>query len=200
MPTPMEEYLFDLHGYTVIMGALDPDHLRAMNDFLDALPPLQIDQWYGNIDVHSYKGIDGTNLQNIIEGGAIFERLIDHPAWIDLVRHYIGPHDRPFINEGFINIREQGGYIGVHSGGHMPDSRNRTGRSQGEWCCCPADVNGAFDRCGCGRWTDGHSSRQPQVRFSAPDAEGDCGHLRRSRRNGCRHDGGISERGRCPVV
>ena len=28
MPTPMEEYLFDLHGYTVIKGALDPDHLR----------------------------------------------------------------------------------------------------------------------------------------------------------------------------
>ncbi len=38
MPTPMEEYLFDLHGYTVIKGALDPDHLRAMNNFLDALP------------------------------------------------------------------------------------------------------------------------------------------------------------------
>ena len=75
-------------------------------------------------------------LQNIIEGGEFFERLIDYPAWIDLVRHYIGPHDRPFINEGFINIRGRGGYIGVHSGGHMPDSRNRTGRSQGEWCCC----------------------------------------------------------------
>ena len=56
MPTPMEEYLFDLHGYTVIKGALNPDHLRAMNDFLDALPPLQIDQWYGNIDVHTYSG------------------------------------------------------------------------------------------------------------------------------------------------
>ncbi len=68
MPTPMEEYLFDLHGYTVIKEVIDPDHLRAMNDFLDALPPLQIDQWYGNIDVHSYKGIDGRNLQNIIEG------------------------------------------------------------------------------------------------------------------------------------
>ena len=40
MPTPMEEYLFDLHGYTVIKGAIDPDHLRAMNDFLDALPSL----------------------------------------------------------------------------------------------------------------------------------------------------------------
>ena len=136
MPTPMEEYLFDLHGYTVIKGALDLDHLRAMNDFLDALPSLQIDQWYGNIDVHTYSGIDGMNLQNIIEGGEFFERLIDYPAWIDLVRHYIGSHDRPFINEGFINIRGPGGYIGVHSGGHMPDSRNRTGRSQGEWCCC----------------------------------------------------------------
>ena len=171
MPTPMEEYLFDLHGYTVIKGAIDLDHLRVMNDFLDALPSLEIDQWYGNIDVHTYGGIDGMNLQNIIEGGEIFERLIDHPAWIDLVRHYIGPHDRPFINEGFINIRGQGGYIGVHSGGHMPDSRNRTGRSQGEWLL-PADVNGAFDRCGCRRWTDGHNPRQPQVRFSTSNAKG----------------------------
>ena len=122
MPTPMEEYLFDLHGYTIVKGALDPDHVRAMNGFLDALPSLEIDQWYGNIDVHTYKGIDGMNLQNIIEGGEIFERLIDHPAWIDLVRHYIGPHDRPFINEGFINIRRQGGYIGVHLPMSLPKS------------------------------------------------------------------------------
>ena len=27
MPTPMEEYLFDLHGYTDYQGsAIDPDH------------------------------------------------------------------------------------------------------------------------------------------------------------------------------
>lgn len=136
MPTPMEEYLFDLLGYTPIKQAVDPDHVRTMNDFLDALPPLEINQWYGNIDVHTYGGIDGMNLQNIIEGGEIFERLIDHPAWIDLVRHYIGPRSSPFINEGFINIRGPGGYIGVHSGGHVPDSRNRTGRDKGEWCCC----------------------------------------------------------------
>lgn len=72
----MEEYLFDLHGYTVIKEAIDSDHLRAMNDFLDALPPLQINQWLGNIDGHTYKGIDGMNLQNIIAGGESFERLI----------------------------------------------------------------------------------------------------------------------------
>ena len=172
MPTPMEEYLFDLHGYTIIKGATDPDHLRAMNDFLDALPPLEIDQWYGNIDVHTYKGIDGMNLQNIIEGGKTFERLIDHPAWINLVRHYIGPHDRPFINDGFINIRGQGGYIGVHSGGHMPDSRNRTGPQSRRVVLLPADVDGAFDQRRCGRWTDGYHSRQPQVRFSTSNAKG----------------------------
>ena len=83
MPTPMEEYLFDLHGYTVIKGALDPDHLRATNDFLDALPPLQIDQWYGNIDVHTYSGIDGVNLQNIIEG-ANSERFLNDSLIIRL--------------------------------------------------------------------------------------------------------------------
>ena len=183
MPTPMEEYLFDLHGYTVIKGALDLDHLRAMNDFLDALPSLQIDQWYGNIDVHTYSGIDGMNLQNIIEGGEFFERLIDYPAWIDLVRHYIGSHDRPFINEGFINIRGPGGYIGVHSGGHMPDSPQSHGPQSRRVVLLPADVNGAFDRRGFGRWTDGHSPRQPQVRFSTPNAKGKRGYHPQSGRN-----------------
>ena len=137
MPAPaaMEEYFFDLLGYTLIEQALDPDHVQAINDWIDALPPLEMDQWYGNIDVHTYSGVDGMNLQNIIEGGAIFEALIDHPAWIDQVRHYIGKAYGPYINESFINIRGPGGFIGVHSGGHVIDSSKPSGRDRGEWCC-----------------------------------------------------------------
>ena len=115
MITPMDEYLFDLRGYTVIPNALDPDHIRAMNAWIDALPLLAMSQWVGNVYVHTYGGIDGMNLQDIIEGGEIFERLIDHPAWIEQVRHYLGPSTKPYINEIFINVRGPSGYIGVQS-------------------------------------------------------------------------------------
>ena len=135
MPSEREEYLFDLRGYAVIPQALDADHMGAVNAWIDALPPLEQDQWYGNIYVHTYGGVDGTNLQDIIEEGKFFERLIDHPAWIDLVRHYLGPSTRPYLNEALLNMRGAGGYIGVHSGGHNIDHHQRNGRSRGQWVC-----------------------------------------------------------------
>ncbi len=135
MIAPLEEYLFDLQGYTVIPKALEPDHVRAMNAWIDALPPLETGQWHGNVSVQTYEGTDGLNLQDIIEGGEIFERLIDHPSWIERVRHYLGPSARPFIYEIFANVRGTGGYIGVHSGGHNVDYHQRTGRKNGQWVC-----------------------------------------------------------------
>jgi ectoine hydroxylase-related dioxygenase (phytanoyl-CoA dioxygenase family) len=135
MISPMDEYLFDLRGYCVIPQALDRDHLAALNAWIDELPPLNTGQWFGNVYTQSYGGIDGINLQDIIEGGAIFERLIDHPAWIDQVRHYLGPSTKPFLNEIFVNVRESGGYIGVHSGGHNVDHHQRSGRRNGQWVC-----------------------------------------------------------------
>lgn len=132
---PLEEYLFDLRGYTVLERAVDPDAVRAMNVWIDALPPLEIGQWMGNMFGHNYGGEDGFNLQNIVEGGEMFERLIDHPAWIDRVRRYIGRAERPFVYEAFLNLRGPGGYIGIHSGGHNVDFHRRTGRSRGQWVC-----------------------------------------------------------------
>jgi hypothetical protein len=133
--SPLEEYLFDLRGYTVLEQALDPDHVRTMNAWIDALPRLELRGWYGPMEVHTYGGTDGLNLQNIIEAGELFERLIDHPAWIERVRRYIGPGSRPFIYEVFLNLRGPGGYIGLHSGGHNVDHHQRTGRSRGQWVC-----------------------------------------------------------------
>ncbi|MDE0069586.1 MAG: phytanoyl-CoA dioxygenase family protein [Caldilineaceae bacterium] len=135
MPSAREEYLFDLRGYTVVRQALDADHVGAVNDWIDALPPLEQEQWYGNVYVHTYGGVDGTNLQDIIEGGEIFERLIDHPAWIDRVRHFLGPSTNPYIHEALLNVREGGGFIGVHSGGHYSDHHQRSGRRNGQWVC-----------------------------------------------------------------
>lgn len=100
MLSQMEEYKFDLYGYMVIRDALSADYLRAANCWIDDLPPLEPGQLLGNIVVHSYGGIDGTNLQDIIEGGELFEQLIDHPAWIEQVRHFIGKRHRPYVHEG----------------------------------------------------------------------------------------------------
>ena len=52
MNDKMEEYLFDLHGDTILEHAIDEEHLQSINSWLDALPPLEVDQWLVNIDVH----------------------------------------------------------------------------------------------------------------------------------------------------
>ncbi|MBM3264749.1 MAG: phytanoyl-CoA dioxygenase family protein [candidate division Zixibacteria bacterium] len=132
---PLEEYLFDLRGYTLLKNAVAPDTVRAINAWIDALPPLEIGQWHGHMVGHNYGGPDGFNIQNIFEGGDLFESFIDHPAWIDRVRHYIGPRQQPYVYEAFLNLRGPGGYIGIHSGGHNVDFHQRTGRSRGQWVC-----------------------------------------------------------------
>lgn len=140
MITALDEYFFDLYGYSVIPKALDGEHLAALNRWIDDLPPLQTGQWFGNIYTQSYSGIDGINLQDIIEGGEIFERLIDHPAWIEQSRHYLGPSTKPYLYEIFINVRSSGGYLGVHSGGHNVDHLHRSGRLNGQWVCSMLSV------------------------------------------------------------
>lgn len=135
VPTREEEYRFDLYGYHLLKEAIDQDHVRAINEWTDALPPLEAGEWYGNMAVHTYGTVDGMNLQNVIEGGEIFERLLDQPSWIELMRYYIGRRHKPYVHEVFLNVRGPGGYIGVHSGGHVIDSRKRASRDRGEWCC-----------------------------------------------------------------
>ena len=135
-PSSMEQYMFDLRGYTILENALDADHVKAMNDWIDALPPLDGVEWHGNVQVASYRGkdVDGINLQHIYEAGEIFERLIDHPAWIDLVRFYLGKRAKPSIHELFLNVRGRGGFIGAHGGGWIVDGRAKGGIDRGQWC------------------------------------------------------------------
>jgi hypothetical protein len=127
-----EDYLFDLLGYRILRGALTEAQLHTLNDWIDAQPPREAGEWFGHVEVHSYQGHDGTNYQNIIEGGAVFEELIDHPAWIDDVRRYVCNASHGLsLNEAFLNVRGQSGFIGIHSGGHVPSfaaiNRHHTG-------------------------------------------------------------------------
>lgn len=128
------DYLFDLYGYRVLHGALSPAQVVAINAWIDAQPPAAPGDWIGDVHVHSYQGHDGTNYQNIVEGGPVFEELIDHPAWIDDVRRYIcNDYHRLSINENFLNVRETGGFIGIHSGGHVPGFPTVTRHHTGAW-------------------------------------------------------------------
>ena len=130
------DYLFDLQGYLVLQGALAKDDLAEMNRWVDdhwayvENPPilehihsgqqLGPEYWVGNVEVHSYGLDDGVNFQNIVEGGSVFERLIDYPAWHPLVSRYINPVNGLSIHENLLNIRGPGGFLYIHCGGHTP--------------------------------------------------------------------------------
>lgn len=114
------DYLFDLNGFRVLRGALSRAQLDAINAWVDAkdLDALRPGDWIGDVEVHTYGAADGVNFQNIIEGGPVFEELIDQPAWFDQVGRYVAVGDhRLRIDECFLNVRRSGGYIPVHSGG-----------------------------------------------------------------------------------
>ena len=130
------DYLFDLQGYLVLKGAISKDDLVEMNGWVDdhweivENPPLlgnaQLgvnpgeEYWIGNVEVHSYGPDDGVNFQNIVEGGAVFERLIDHPAWHPLAERYVNPVNGLSIHENLLNVRGPGGFLYIHCGGHTP--------------------------------------------------------------------------------
>lgn len=115
-----QDYHFDLNGFRILAGALDRDQLKAVNGWVDSqdVDSLEAGSWIGDVEVHTYGAKDGVNFQNIIEGGPVFEELIDHPAWVNDVRRYVavGSHQLR-IDECFLNVRRRGGYIPIHSGG-----------------------------------------------------------------------------------
>lgn len=128
------DYLFELQGFLRLQAALGREQLRAINAWVDAQPPRPAGSWIGHVHVHTYHHNDGINYQNIIEGGAVFEELIDHPAWTPHCRRWIDNHyHRLSLNECFLNIRGPGGYIGVHSGGHYPAMPLVTRHPGGAW-------------------------------------------------------------------
>ena len=148
MDDRVQDYLFDLQGYLVLKNAISAADLREMNQWIDDHAayvekpwstdgdPKKKGRWIGgHIETHTYNEENGVNFQSIIEGGPVFERLIDHPAWIDLVKKYIHSSVNGLsIHENFLNVRGPGGYLHIHCGGHVPLSyltfrQNNTG----EW-------------------------------------------------------------------
>jgi hypothetical protein len=134
------DYLFDLRGCRIIRNALSQEDLKQVNAYVDSHEPLdrfKKGDWLGDVEIHRYGNSDGVNFQNIIEGGPVFERLIDHPAWLDQVHRYIhnGQHQLS-LDENFLNVRESGGFIPIHSGAQTPrfTSVFKASHQEGKWC------------------------------------------------------------------
>jgi len=141
-PTDLEIYLFDLRGYLILKNALTPEEVAAMNAILDTVPSIKQGEWWGNVHAHSFGTTDGLNLQQIYEGGEPFEALIDHPAWIEKVKFFVGGegtfdynHGPLFIDENFANFRGPGEAIGLHSGGHTHTKRTQFHFHNGRFHC-----------------------------------------------------------------
>lgn len=139
------DYLFDLQGYFVLEDAVEPDLVQDLNDVLDSAPPLGPAQWWGNVQrIGNQDPSRGFELHNVVEAGEPFERLIDHPSWIRLMRRYAGEEDSYvsglFIDECFATVRREGGYLRVHSGGYRKAVRGIYHFAHGVFRCAQVNV------------------------------------------------------------
>ena len=178
----MDEYLFDLNGYLLLREVLTSSHVGAMNTILDEMmnlePPLRAGEWYGCVHAHIYDGKQGANFQQIYEGGEPFERLIDHPGWIEKVKQFVGGagtfdlhHGPLFIDENFANVRGPGEAIGLHSGGHTGAKRTQFRYHNGRFQCGQVNILMALTDIGPG---DGATMIIPgshKSNFAHPDFE-----------------------------
>lgn len=142
MITDMDKYLFDLQGFLHLRGALSPDEVKSLNACLDQVPDLQPNEWWGYVHREPTQDSRGIALQQVYELGEPFEQLIDHPAWIDKVKFFVGGegtfdyhHGPLFIDENFASIRTAGGAIGMHSGGHIGVKRTQFRYHNGRFQC-----------------------------------------------------------------
>ena len=147
MVSDRDIFFFDLRGYLLLKQALSAEEVAEINAILDEAPPLEPGQWWGHVHAHWYNDNDGLNLQQIYEAGEPFERLIDHPSWIDKVKCFVGGeatfdwnHGPLFIDENFANFRGPGEAIGMHSGGHLGSLRNQFRVMNGTFHCGQINV------------------------------------------------------------
>lgn len=157
--TEMERYLFDLNGFIILKGALDQGEVAACNAVLDDLQDCGPGEWRGHVHGHNFTGShEGLNLQQIYEGGAPFERLIDHPSWYDKILQCLGTdepnfdghHSPGFIDENFASIRGPGQAIGLHSGGHERVTRCQFRYHDGRFHCGQINILMALNDIGPG--------------------------------------------------
>lgn len=144
LPTPLDDFLFDLRGYLVLENAVDPDLLGRLNDAFDRLPDIAPGEWVGNAQRRDYTADTGYELHNCVEFDPVFEELIDHPSWIHLLRHYCGEEqsyvEGLFIDECIASVRRSGGHHPVHSGGFKGALRGMYHYKNGVFRCGQCNI------------------------------------------------------------
>lgn len=142
--TDMDDFLFDLRGFLVLENAVEPELLTELNAAFDNFPPLEVGQWWGRAQRRDYTGETGFELHQAVEAGEPFERLIDHPSWVNLVRHFCGEEQSYvqglFIDESIASIRRSGGHHPVHSGGFRGALRGAFGFKDGVFRCGQCNI------------------------------------------------------------
>jgi len=153
-PSALDDFLFDLRGFLILEKAVEPELLAALNGAFDQFPPLEYGQWWRNAQRRDYTGHTGFELHNCIEAGEPFERLIDHPSWIQYVRHYAGEEQSYvqglFIDECIASIRRSGGHHPVHSGGFRGAMRGSFSYKHNVFRCGQANIIVALNDIGPG--------------------------------------------------
>lgn len=148
VPSPLEEYMFDLQGFIVLRGALSPEEVAACNDVIDQIPTsLQRTEWWGNVQRENHSDSRGRSYQQIYEAGEPFERLIDHPSYINYLLRFVGGqgtydyrHGPLFIDENFVTCRGPGDAIPVHAGAHEHTMRQAFTYHNGRFRCGQINV------------------------------------------------------------
>ena len=149
LPTPsdVEEYLFDLQGFILLRGALSAEEVAACNACVDQIPrSVPRGGWHGYVQREDHPEHRGVSYQQIYEAGAPFERLIDHPSYINYLLRFVGGgsfdyhHGPLFIDENFFTIRGPGQSIGLHSGGQDHCKRTRYDYHNGRFICGQVNV------------------------------------------------------------
>ncbi len=141
----IHDYLFDLQGYFIIEQAVEEGLVRDLNHALDSVPDIRPGDWWGNVQrIPSDDPTRGFEIQNVVEGGEPFERLIDHPSWIRHMRRYAGEEDSYvsglFIDECFAAVRRHSNYLRVHSGGYRKALRGIYHYDHGVFRCAQVNV------------------------------------------------------------
>lgn len=158
VPSPLEEYLFDLRGFLLLKGALNREEVAACNAVVDSIPePLERSEWWGYVQREDHPEHRGRSYQQIYEAGPAFERLIDHPSWINYVLRFVGGqgtfdyhHGPLFIDENFVTCRGPGDAIPIHGGGHEHCKKTSYLYANGRFYCGQVNVLVALTEAGPG--------------------------------------------------
>jgi ectoine hydroxylase-related dioxygenase (phytanoyl-CoA dioxygenase family) len=145
MTPELYDFMFDLNGYLILKNAVDSDLLQRLNAEFDAFPQdLPLGEWYRGSQRRDYTPETGLELHNAVQIGDAFTELVDHPSWIDLVRHYCGEENSYvqglFIDETIASIRTAGGHHPVHSGGYRGALRGKYHYEHGLFRCGQCNI------------------------------------------------------------